>query len=139
MEEYNLDNIFAKILRGEIPSYKIFETEHSIAILDAFPVVDGHSLLIPKLNGHLDLSTMSENQAMFLTDLPKLARIVKTATGADSVNIISNLGKNAGQLVFHPHVHVIPRFVEDNLFKWPKSRGMITEETAKNVLDKMKI
>ena len=105
MSTYDNDNIFAKILKGEIPSYKIFETDHTVAILDAFPVTKGHALLLPKKIGFQDISEMSEqDSADLFAQLPKLCNLVKKATNAEAVNVFSNLGASAGQMVFHPHI-----------------------------------
>ncbi|EER03858.1 protein kinase C interacting protein, putative [Perkinsus marinus ATCC 50983] len=138
---YDHNNIFAKIIRGEIPCHKIFETEHSLAILDAFPVTEGHALLLPKVEGYATMDAMpSEVAAAFLADLPKLARAVKLATGADGLNICQNNEKCAGQEVPHVHVHVIPRYTNDTLgIKFPASaKEMITPEEAKQVLRDVK-
>ena len=76
-----------------------------------------------------------ETAANVLKELPKLARAVKAATGADGVNIIQNNEAPAGQVVFHAHFHVVPRFNGDNLFKAPASaKAMITKEEADSVL-----
>ena len=94
---YDDENVFSKILDGAIPSYKIFETEDCIAILDAFPVVRGHSLLIPKAKGYTDIISMpGDVLAKTLASLPRLCKIVKEATGADGVNVIQNNRPAAG-------------------------------------------
>jgi len=136
MPTYDENNIFAKIIRGEIPSYKVFETEHTLAILDAFPCTPGHALLLPKKLGYNDISEMPENEAADLfAQLPKLANTMKKAVNADAVNILSNLGGASGQIVFHPHIHVIPRKEGDGLVQHPKNTtGMITKEDAEKVL-----
>ena len=95
--EYDCGNVFSKIIDGTIPSYKVFETEDCLAILDAFPVVKGHSLLIPKAKGYTDVISMpGELLAKTLANLPRLCRIVKEATGADGVNVIQNNRSAAG-------------------------------------------
>ncbi|CDI74798.1 HIT domain-containing protein, putative [Eimeria praecox] len=110
---YDRDNVFAKILDGRLPSYKIFETEHCVAILDAFPTAPGHSLLISKAP-------------------------VATATNCDGVNVLHNGGPAAGQIVHHLHFHVLPRFSGDGLFSQPQSaKSMITAEEATAVLGKI--
>mgnify|MGYP000082252021 FL=1 len=77
-EPYDPNNIFAKILRKEIPSYMIFETEHAYAFLDAFPMAKGHSLLIPKAPGYRTVMDMDEDTAAnLLKELPRLSRAVK--------------------------------------------------------------
>merc|ERR1712048_998035 len=127
---YDPNNIFAKIIRGEIPSYKIFETDDVLAILDAFPVSKGHSLLIPKNCEETSVETMSpEAAAKLFSELPRLCKIVKEATDCDALNVVSNLGKEAGQVVFHPHIHVMPRTADDKLIKLPPAyKGMIDKE-----------
>ena len=140
MAAYDNDNIFAKILRGDIPSYKVFETEHTVAILDAFPVTSGHALLLPKKLGFNDISEMSpEESADLFAQLPKLCQMMKAATNAEAVNVFSNLGKSAGQMVFHPHIHVVPRKEGDGVFTLPESaKEMISKDTALALLEKCK-
>ena len=85
---YDPENIFSKILDGKVPSYKVFETEHSLAFLDAFPMVPGHSLLIPKVKGYATLDEMpAEEAGKFLADLPRLVQVVQAATGCEGVNV----------------------------------------------------
>ena len=110
---YDPKNLFKQIIDGTIPSHRIFETKHALAILDAFPTVDGHALLLPK-HPCVDVMDMpADVAASVLKELPRLARLVKQATGADGVNIVQNSGKSAGQVIFHCHFHVIPRFDGD--------------------------
>lgn len=136
---YDNDNIFAKILRKEIPSFMVFETEHAYAFLDAFPMAKGHSLLIPKASGFRTTYDMDEETAAnVLKELPKLCRMVKEATGCEGVNILNNNDATAGQIVFHAHYHVVPRFKDDDLFRAPKSASsMISGDEAKDLLAKM--
>jgi len=138
--DYSDDNIFSKIIDGEIPCHKIFETEETLAFLDAFPKVKGHALLIPKRKGFTSLEQMpADAAAAFLAELPRLCKVVKRATGCQAVNVVSNLGAEAGQIVFHPHVHVIPRMKDDDLLKMgPSSSSMIEKEEASEVISEMK-
>eukprot|EP01079_Euglenida_sp_SAG-EU17-18_P001899 gene1899-2969_t len=77
---------------------QVFETEHALAFLDAFPVVKGHALLVPKAKGYTTLMDMpAEVAASVLQELPRLARAVKLATGAAGVNVLANNGSSAGQ------------------------------------------
>mmetsp|Transcript_10510 Transcript_10510/g.12781 ORF Transcript_10510/g.12781 Transcript_10510/m.12781 type:complete len:160 (-) Transcript_10510:126-605(-) len=127
-EGYDNGNIFAKILRGEIPSYKVFETDHAYAMLDAFPVTRFHCLIIPKAPS-IDASDLSpENAAGFFKDLPMLVSIVKKASGAPAVKVISNCGAEAGQEVFHTHFHIIPKFKKGE--SGQSSSGMVNSEEA---------
>lgn len=137
--KYDKDNVFKKIIAGQIPSYKIFENDDVIAILDAFPSVDGHSLLISKVE-KASILDFTENEASnYLKYIPTLTRIVKKATGASAVNVLSNNGYDSGQRVFHVHFHVIPRFKDDDLYKHPSpSKDMISKDAATSMLEKMK-
>ena len=129
---YDSSNIFAKILRGEIPSHKVFETEHCVAILDAFPMAEGHSLLLPKAPCISVLDMSADVAAHVLSQLPRLARLVQAATGAPGVNILQNSGAVAGQVVFHCHFHVIPRFEGDKAVAWKKK---LEEPTKQPLLE----
>eukprot|EP00240_Pyramimonas_obovata_P007511 CAMPEP_0118935236 /NCGR_PEP_ID=MMETSP1169-20130426/15231_1 /TAXON_ID=36882 /ORGANISM="Pyramimonas obovata, Strain CCMP722" /LENGTH=148 /DNA_ID=CAMNT_0006878245 /DNA_START=137 /DNA_END=583 /DNA_ORIENTATION=- len=133
---YDNDNIFKKILAGTIPSYKIFETEHAYAFLDAFPTARGHCLLIPKAEGYATMMDLPEDVAAnVLKELPRLSRAVKEATAADGITIMQNNGPASGQVVFHAHVHVIPRFEGDEKVKLAGAQdGMITKEDATEVM-----
>merc|ERR1712032_1104483 len=116
MGEYDSDNIFAKILDGKEPCFKVFESRASLAFLDAFPVAEGHTVVMPRIKGHTDLMSMPPAKAAaFLSDVQRVARAVKAATGAAGVNIWHNSGSDAGQTVFHPHVHIVPRNAGDGL------------------------
>ncbi|KAG9404080.1 Histidine triad nucleotide-binding protein 2, mitochondrial [Aphanomyces cochlioides] len=135
---YDDNNVFAKILRGELPSYKIFETDDVIAILDAFPCTAGHSLLIPKATGYTDILDIPPHVAAALfQELPRLAKAVQEALGCDGINIVQNNGGAAGQVVFHPHIHVIPRYEGDNLIRFPGGKEMIHKPEAETVLAKI--
>ncbi|GMF22739.1 unnamed protein product [Phytophthora fragariaefolia] len=126
---YDPENVFLKIIKGEIPSYKLFETEHVLAILDAFPTVPGHALLLPKAPGFATVLDMPpEVAAGVFRELPRLAKAVQQATGCDGVNIVQNNGAAAGQAVFHAHIHVIPRYADDGLIKLPAGSTMISKE-----------
>jgi len=134
---YDNSNVFARILRGELPCYRVFEDANVLAFLDAFPVANGHTLVIPKLTGYSDLSELPEEAAAQLAAvLPRLCRAVKAATGSDAVNIIQNVGAASGQAVFHPHFHIVPRKEGDGLIKFPASRSsMLGAEEAKPVAE----
>ena len=107
-----MDCIFCKISKGEIPTKVIFESEHSIAFLDAFPLTKGHSLVIPK-NHHEKIQNMSsdENSDLFST-VHKIISKVDKLTGATLVAIHN--GKDAGQEIPHVHVHLVPRSENDS-------------------------
>jgi histidine triad (HIT) family protein len=110
--------LFCKIVRGEIPSAKVLETDHAIAFLDIHPVIRGHVLLVPKAH-HATLAELPDDLAAEAGRLvPRLARAIRAATGADGLNLIINNGRAAGQTIDHGHWHLIPRFVDDPV-NWP--------------------
>ena len=110
MTDYDQDNIFAKILAGEIPSVKIFENENVLAIMDAFPQSKGHALLIPKAPSRNLLDADPEQLARVIGDVQKLAIASKAAFNADGVRLAQFNESAAGQTVFHLHFHIIPAF-----------------------------
>ncbi|CAE8623145.1 unnamed protein product [Polarella glacialis] len=141
LPDYDKDNIFAKIIDGTIPCHKIFETEDALAFLDAFPKAKGHAVLIPKRKGFLSIEGMPADAAgAFLAELPRLCKAVKRATGCKAVNVVSNVGADAGQEVFHPHFHVIPRMDKDDgmLTLGPSAKEMINADEAGEVLTEIK-
>lgn len=114
--------LFDKIIRGEIPSYKVYEDEHVYAFLDIGPQSDGHTLVVPK-ESKAQLDELSDDAAAAIGRvLPRLSRAVMKATGASAYNILQNNGARAGQSVLHVHFHIIPRFDDDGLaFEWRRS------------------
>jgi histidine triad (HIT) family protein len=128
---YDPTNIFARILRGEIPSAKILETDKALAFVDVNPVNRGHVLLIPKAEA-ATLSDLSDEDAAHLGSLlPRLCRAVRSVTGCDALNVIVNHGEVAGQTIFHVHFHIIPRFKGDAVhWPWPH-QSYVEGEMAK--------
>lgn len=136
---YDSDNVFAKIIDGTVPSFKVFESRLTLAVLDAFPMVEGHVIVMPKLKGYASFIDMPPARATdFLADLHKVANAVKAATGATGVNIMQNNGEDAGQSVMHPHFHIIPRHKGDNLFQYPaSSKEQLSAEAAGPLMAKL--
>ncbi|KAL8271541.1 hypothetical protein Esti_004576 [Eimeria stiedai] len=136
---YDRENVFAKILDGRLPCHKIFETDSCIAILDAFPAVTGHALLISKAPVKTIMELSDQQAADILKELPRLCRAVQQATGSEGVNVLHNGGAAAGQVVFHLHFHVVPRVEGDKLLsQFASSKTMITDEDAGAILAKIK-
>jgi histidine triad (HIT) family protein len=109
------DCIFCKIIAGEIPSFKIYEDESFIAILDRFPTSKGHTLIIPKRHAQ-DIFELTDNEASAILPLVKsLSAKIKTTLNCSGLNILQNNGKSAGQEIFHYHLHIIPRFDNDGI------------------------
>jgi histidine triad (HIT) family protein len=107
---YDDANIFAKILRGELPAHRVYEDEHTLAFMDIMPRGDGHSLVLPKTPSRNILDVEPDDLAHVMATVQKLARAVKAAFDADGVTIQQFNESAGGQVVFHLHVHVIPRF-----------------------------
>ena len=109
MAEYDNDNIFAKLLRGEIPSIRLYEDEHAVAIMDVMPQAPGHVLVIPRAPSRNLLDADPEVLAKTIPVVQKLARAVKAAFDADGVFVGQFNEAAAGQTVYHLHFHVVPR------------------------------
>lgn len=107
--------IFSQIIRGDIPCTKIYEDDHVLAFLDISPIQPGHTLVIPKTFS----SDIRDTEIDTLTRVMEVAQLIAKAQtkalGCDGVNISMNCGEAAGQEVFHTHVHVIPRYLEDGV------------------------
>jgi len=110
MADYDPGNIFAKILRGEIPSHRVYEDDAVIAFMDVMPQGAGHTLVVPKAASRNLLDADAATLGPLFTTVQKLARAVKKAFGADGVTILQFNEPASGQTVYHLHVHVIPRF-----------------------------
>ena len=105
---YDQDNIFAKILRGELPCIKVYEDEKTIAFMDIMPQADGHTLVVPK-EPAVDLLELSEGAAAnLIVQVQKIATAVKQAMQAEGITIFQLNGEAAGQTVPHIHFHVLP-------------------------------
>lgn len=107
---YDPDNIFAKILRGEIPAINVYEDEHTLAFMDVMPQSPGHTLVIPRYAAEnlYDLPSTVSNAV--LATVQKLAPAVRDGMAADGIMIQQLNGSAAGQSVFHFHMHIVPRF-----------------------------
>ncbi len=109
------DCLFCKIVSGEIPCNKIYEDENFLAFLDINPVNKGHILVIPKKHSKNILEIDSKTIENLIVVVKKLSKKIKKTLKADGINIIINNELEAGQIIFHTHVHIIPRFAGDNL------------------------
>jgi histidine triad (HIT) family protein len=116
------DCIFCKIIRGEMPSSKVFESEKVLALLDINPVSKGHTLVIPKTH----YVGFSEIPADLLAEMGKVLQRIghaaKTHLGSDGFNVLLNNGRAAGQLIDHAHFHLVPRSIGDSVMGWPAVR-----------------
>ncbi|MES0872207.1 HIT family protein [Pseudovibrio denitrificans] len=106
---YDDQNIFAKILRGELPSEKVYEDENTIVIMDIMPRADGHVLVLPKKGSRNILDIEEAELTAVAKTAQKMARVLKQAFDADGITIHQFNEGAGGQMVFHTHFHVIPR------------------------------
>jgi len=107
---YDDSNVFAKILRGDLPAHKLYEDDATLAIMDIMPTTDGHCLVLPKAPARNMLDADAESLARVIATTQKLARAVKKAFAADGVAVHQFNEPASGQTVFHLHFHVVPRF-----------------------------
>ncbi|MBI4272647.1 HIT family protein [Candidatus Uhrbacteria bacterium] len=126
------DCIFCKIISGEMPSYKVYEDEHTCAFLDIHPVNKGHALIISKKHYADFLEADGDTLARLSLVAQKVARAVKESLDADGCNVTTNVGTAAGQVIFHVHWHIIPRFKNDGFKLWP-SQGDYNEGEAQAI------
>lgn len=129
------DCVFCKIIKGELPSYKVYEDEHALAFLDIRPVNAGHTLVIPKKHSHNIFDIAPEDWAAVAEVVRALAIAIEKGVQADGVNIAMNNREHAGQVVHHPHVHIIPRFKGDGLKLMPQReyKESEAEESAEKI------
>jgi len=106
---YDSNNIFARILRGEIPSVKVYEDDQTLAFMDVMPQADGHTLVIPKEAAENIFDLSPEGARALITTTQKVAKAVKKGMEAPGIMISQLNGKPAGQSVPHVHFHILPR------------------------------
>lgn len=106
---YDSNNIFGKILRGEIPCHKVYEDAHTLAFMDVMPQADGHTLVIPKMPSRNLLDADPKDLGALMATVRKIANAAKAAFGSEGVLIQQFNEPAAGQTVFHLHFHVLPR------------------------------
>src|SRR5215213_10545244 len=109
MVAYDNDNIFAKILRGELPAFKVYEDDKTFAFLDIMPRCPGHTLVIPKAPARNILDISPEDFAHVARGAHRIARAAITAFKADGITVQQFNEPAGGQVVFHLHMHVMPR------------------------------
>ncbi|MBM7617445.1 histidine triad (HIT) family protein [Weissella uvarum] len=134
------EDIFDKIISGEIPAYKVYEDDDVLAFLDLSQATPGHTLMVPKQ--HVD-SIFDYDDALaekVLTKIPKVARAIKASDDAIiGMNILMNNGEPAGQSVFHSHIHFIPRYADDDLnLPAPSTEHPVDEQTYNERAEKIR-
>jgi histidine triad (HIT) family protein len=112
---YDKDNIFARIVRGEIPCHKVYEDADTIAFMDIMPQAEGHTLVVPRNAGEDIFSTPPDSLAAAIRVAQKVAGAVKAVFSPPGIMVAQLNGAAAGQSVFHLHIHVIPRYAGKDL------------------------
>jgi histidine triad (HIT) family protein len=134
MPVYDRNNIFAKILRGEVPCHKVYEDEKALAFLDIMPRAPGHTLVIPKSAARNVLDCPPDDFAHVMKVAQRIAKVSVDVFGADGITLQQFSEAAGGQLVFHLHVHVIPR-IDGIALKPPASvkeaPEVLTDQAAK--------
>ena len=108
-DAYDNDNVFAKILRNELPAERVYEDEHTLAIMDIMPRTDGHVLVIPKTPARNMLDATPEQLATCMASVKKISQAVMTAFNAEGITVQQFNEAASGQVVFHLHYHILPR------------------------------
>lgn len=130
------DCIFCKIIAGDIPSKRIHEDEHAIAFLDVAPFKRGHTLVVPRAH----VENILEDADVLASLAPAITHVgaqLMNKLGASGLNVVSNVGADAGQSVFHLHVHLVPRYADDAGFAGmvEKSDGIDSDEVFAALTD----
>ena len=116
------DCIFCKIIKGEIPSTKIYENEDVYAFLDIAPINIGHTLVIPKKHFVNIYETPEDIMLSMMKATKTISKAIKSELNADGINITMNNDLAAGQIIFHSHIHIIPRTTDDGFSLWHGKR-----------------
>ena len=131
-----MDCIFCKIIKGELPSFKVYEDRHTLAFLDIVPVNYGHTLVIPKKH-YSNMEEIPEKELKeVIVTVKMVGKALKEGLGVEGYNVGENNDPVAGQIIAHLHFHVIPRSAGDGLALWPQ--GKYGDGEAEEALDKIK-
>lgn len=133
---YDPNNVFARILRGELPKVAVHEDDGTLAFMDIMPSVEGHVLVIPKEPAETIFELSPEGAAAVILTTQRVARAVKTALDAPGVMLVQLNGAAAGQSVPHLHFHVLPR--AEGLDLKLHGRGMVKAETLEPIAAKIR-
>jgi len=136
MAAYDPDNIFAKILKGEIPCHKLYEDGDSLAFLDIMPRTEGHTLVVTKEQAPDLFGISPEGLGKLMAVVQKLAPQIKRAVGADGVLIQQFNGAAAGQTVFHLHVHIVP--IKEGVAPKPHAGAMADQDDLAAAAEKIR-
>jgi len=133
------DCLFCKIIDGEIPSAKVYEDDHVFAFMDISQVTTGHTLIIPKIHTKNIYETPSDVASELFARVPKIAQAIKDAYEPGGMNLLNNNEIMAGQSVFHFHLHLIPRYGEEDGFdaKWIMRNDEFSLEDLQEIAEKI--
>jgi histidine triad (HIT) family protein len=132
-----IDTTFLKIIKGDLPSYKVYEDEHTFVFLSNQPVTRGHSIVIPKIHAENIYDVSTESLAHIFSTVKKVSLAIKETLSPVGINIHQNNEVGAGQAVFHIHFHIIPRYDNDGITPWNtdyRSDGDKYYETAETII-----
>lgn len=134
------DCLFCKIIDGELPSAKVYEDDHVYAFMDISQVTTGHTLVIPKVHTRDIYETPADVASELFARIPKIAQAIKKVYNPIGLNLLNNNEILAGQTVFHLHIHIIPRYGEDDGFdlKWVTRNDEFTMEKLEEIAEKIK-
>lgn len=107
---YDPNNVFARILRGEMHAHRVYEDERTLAFMDVMPQSDGHTLVVPKSESENPFDLRPDMLLAVMRTAQKVARAVQASFGPSGIMLAQLNGAGAGQTVFHTHVHIIPRY-----------------------------
>jgi len=136
MPSYDPNNVFAKILRGELPCHKVYEDDKALVFLDIMPRAPGHALVIPKAPARNILDIAPEDLSAVIATVQKVARAALKAFDAQGVTVQQFNESAGGQMVFHTHFHVIPRF--EGVSLRPHAGNMADNEVLKAHAEKLR-
>lgn len=132
-----MDCVFCKIINGDIPSYKVYEDEHTLVFMDIAKDVDGHMVAIPKKHVKCILDCDAETLRHLMATVKKIANHCIDNCGYDGVNLLNASDESAGQSVPHFHIHIIPRTHGDGVDAWPKFDG--ADHGIEEIFQKLRI
>lgn len=133
------DCLFCKIIAGEVPSAKVYEDEDVYAFMDISQVTTGHTLIIPKVHTRDIYDTPDDVASKLFARVPKIAKAIKKAYNPKGLNLLNNNEIEAGQSVFHFHIHLIPRYGDDDGFgaKWITRNDQFSQEDLHKIAEKI--
>ncbi len=129
--------VFCQIVAGKSPAHVIYSDDYVIAILDKYPVAVGHTLVMPKKHFENLLEVDDETLSRLIIVTKRIARAIKEVVKADGINIITNIGYAAGQVIRHAHIHIIPRFNDDS-HKFMFTRIDMSEKEKEKIAEKIR-